>query len=137
MSRRNVVTRTPVLFSRNAIEVLFNNLRSPQRSVAPAHGEIMADRAVCVDLVEEGFLKNSAPQPNVPRRCGKAVRSCLSQILREKFLGNISFPHIEPQFLDRPYPIDIDSKGNETVWRCTSRADRGAASLDAQRIDRT
>jgi hypothetical protein len=92
MSRRNVVTRTPVLFSRNAIEVLFNNLRSPQRSVAPAHGEIMADRAVCVDLVEEGFLKNSAPPTQRPQAVRKGSAELFVADSTEEILGQ----HIVP-----------------------------------------
>ena len=38
----NVVTRAPV-FREDAIEVLFKNLLSPRQTIAPTHGEIMAD----------------------------------------------------------------------------------------------
>src|ERR1019366_7397208 len=40
----DVEARTPVWFVGHAIEVLFNDLLSPRKSVASAHWEIMADR---------------------------------------------------------------------------------------------
>src|ERR1700730_10609195 len=40
----DVVARTPVFFTGDAVEVLFNKLLSPRQSIASAHVEIMADR---------------------------------------------------------------------------------------------
>ncbi len=39
----NIVARTPILFPRDGSEVLFNDLLSPRKSIAPAHKMIMAD----------------------------------------------------------------------------------------------
>jgi hypothetical protein len=44
LARRNIEAGRPVFIPRIAFEVLLNDLFSPRESIAPAHGEIMADR---------------------------------------------------------------------------------------------
>ena len=36
--------RSPVVFARDGVEILFDDLLPPRQSIAPAHEEIMADR---------------------------------------------------------------------------------------------
>jgi hypothetical protein len=43
LGRSNVVAGAPVFFARDGIEVSLDDLLSPTQSIAPAHGEIMAD----------------------------------------------------------------------------------------------
>jgi hypothetical protein len=44
LSRSNVVAGTPVWFIRHRVEILFDKLFPARQSIAPAHGEIIADR---------------------------------------------------------------------------------------------
>ena len=43
LSRRDVVSGTPVLFARDTVEVLLNDLLSSRQSITPAHQKIMSD----------------------------------------------------------------------------------------------
>jgi hypothetical protein len=64
LRRRNIEARSPVFFSRDAVEVLFNDLLSPRESISAAHKEIMADRIPvgCPSAI----LKAAAAAPTAP-----------------------------------------------------------------------
>ena len=44
LGRSHVVSRAPVFLTRDAVEVLFDDLLAPGESVTSAHAEIIADR---------------------------------------------------------------------------------------------
>src|ERR1700733_1646762 len=60
----DVEAGSPVFFSRDAVEVLFNDLLSPRESISAAHKEIMADRTPvgCPSAI----LKAAAAAPTAP-----------------------------------------------------------------------
>src|ERR1700733_4524833 len=66
----DVEAGSPVFFSRDAVEVLFNDLLSPRESISAAHKEIMADRIPVG--VPSAILKAAAAAPIAP--CDQFLR---------------------------------------------------------------
>jgi Flp pilus assembly pilin Flp len=138
LSGGDVVAGTPICFSREAIEVLFNKLLSPREPIASAHGgdyarstgpnsDFVNPKQNAPDSFELWDVKSNSPPP-------KPAQSQSTKWWRWCEWPN---PAIDPASSEGPTPgvtTTVSTSVTPRAGHCASRKNKGKSCLMMQRL---